>query len=368
MAGRRPGGWWEPGGSEPGGSEPGGSEPRGSEARGSEARGSEARGSWGDAAGPRRTEPAPGRSRGSPKGQQGDSGSAGHRSLEARGRIILPTPPALASGVLLELLASGELEILGRLAGSSNNALLAVARASVARASVARRRDTGIGTTGEDGNGPPTPASVGEGGLGAQQVAIPVVYKPVAGERPLWDFPDRTLAHREVAAYLLAEAAGWSIVPPTVFRDGPFGPGMVQLWVEADPAIDRVALVVGADPRLRPIALFDVVANNADRKVGHLVPTRAGSILGVDHGICFHVEPKLRTVLWAWRGERLTPEEQNRLAELRDRLHGPLADELEEHLARVEVVALRERIERLLRTPCFPDPDPDRPAIPWPPY
>lgn len=285
-------------------------------------------------------------------------------------RLRLPQPPPIEPAALLELMASGELEILGRLVGSSNNALLAVARAGSPTPSTAA--DSGLGAAAgprdASGEGPGARLGADEGGHGAGGLEIPVVYKPIAGERPLWDFPDGTLAHREVAAYLLAEAAGWSIVPPTVFRDGPFGPGMVQLWVEADAAVDRVALVVGADPRLRPIALFDVVANNADRKVGHLIPTPSGRILGVDHGICFHAEPKLRTVLWAWRGEPLTADEQDRLAHLRDRLLGPLAEELEHHLSRGEVVALRRRIERLLRNPCFPDPDPDRPAIPWPPY
>lgn len=264
--------------------------------------------------------------------------------------VSLPEAPPLAPAALLELLAGGELELLGRLAGSSNNALLGVVRG------VVRGPDPGFGTHGSRTDAPRT------------RIEAPVVYKPVAGERPLWDFPDRTLAHREVAAYLLSEAAGWGVVPPTVFRAGPFGPGMVQLWVAADPTVDRVALVVAGDPRLRPIALFDVVANNADRKVGHLIPTQAGPILGVDHGICFHVEPKLRTVLWAWRSERLLDEERERLARLRDLLRGELAGVLAAHLAAAEVDALRRRVERLLREPCFPEPDPDRPAIPWPPY
>lgn len=261
--------------------------------------------------------------------------------------LILPEPPAAPAEVLLDLLATGELELVGRLAGSSNNALLGIVRGPEP---AGRGSASGVST--------PTGA----------RLEAPVVYKPIAGERPLWDFPDGTLAHRELAAYLLSAAAGWGIVPPTVFRTGPFGPGMVQLWVPADPSADRVALVVGADPRLRPIALFDVVANNADRKVGHLIPTREGTVLGVDHGICFHVEPKLRTVLWAWRGERLTTEERDRLARLVDLLRGDLAVELGEHLAPAEVAALRRRAEELLERPCFPEPDPDRPAIPWPPY
>jgi len=143
---------------------------------------------------------------------------------------------------------------------------------------------------------------------------------------------------------------------------------MVQLWVPADPTVDRIELVVAADPRLRPVALFDVVANNADRKIGHLIPTRDGAVYGVDHGICFHAEPKLRTVLWAWRGEQLTDNERNRLEIVRDCLGGQLGAALREHLAPAEIEALRRRVERLLREGGFPEPDPDRPAIPWPPY
>ncbi len=271
--------------------------------------------------------------------------------------LVLPEPPSLSTAALLELLATGEIELLGRLAGSSNNALLGVVRAPDAGHGRAPRSTVGR-----------TTASASAAAHRRAFVEAPVVYKPIAGERPLWDFPDGTLAHREVAAYLLSEAGGWRFVPPTVFRDGPFGPGAVQLWIAADPAVDRVALVVGADPRLRPVALFDVVANNADRKVGHLIPTRDGAIFGVDHGICFHSEPKLRTVLWAWRGEALTAAERARLEVLRDRLAGEFAGALAEHLAPVEIDALRRRVERLLREPCFPEPDPDRPAIPWPPY
>ena len=140
----------------------------------------------------------------------------------------------------------------------------------------------------------------------ADAPGLACVYKPVRGERPLDDFPDGTLADREVAAYHLSEAIGWSIVPPTVMRDGPFGRGMVQAWLEPDPAIDPVDLIRGGAAALRRMALFDAVANNADRKVGHLLPMRDGHVYGVDHGICFAVEPKLRTVLWNWRGDRFT--------------------------------------------------------------
>ena len=128
------------------------------------------------------------------------------------------------------------------------------------------------------------------------------VYKPIRGERPLWDFPDGTLAHREVAAYLVSVATGWDVVPPTVLRDGPFGVGMVQLWIDTDETVDLGRLVQTDDPALRRMAIFDAVVNNADRKGGHLLPVESGHVFGVDHGVCFAVEPKLRTVLWGWRG------------------------------------------------------------------
>src|SRR6266566_1495307 len=132
---------------------------------------------------------------------------------------------------------------------------------------------------------------------------VACVYKPVAGERPLWDFPHGSLAGREVAAYAISEAAGWEVVPPTVYRDGPFGPGMCQLWIDADTTVDLVALARRADHAgLRDMAVFDAVVNNADRKIGHLLPTPAGHLFGCDHGVCFSEDYKLRTVLWQWRG------------------------------------------------------------------
>ena len=194
------------------------------------------------------------------------------------------------------------------------------------------------------------------------------VYKPIRGERPLDDFPDGTLAAREVAAYELSQATGWTIVPPTVLRDGPFGPGMVQAWLEPDPEIDPVGLIRRSDAALRRMALFDAVVNNADRKVGHLLPMTDGHVYGVDHGICFAVEPKLRTVLWNWRGEPLSAGERRVLTGLEPALDAALGRRLGELLAPEEVAATRARIARLLRSGRFPQPDPDRPAVPWPPY
>jgi uncharacterized repeat protein (TIGR03843 family) len=242
------------------------------------------------------------------------------------------TPP-LDPVSAIALLRDGDIELVGRLVASSNNAMVGTVRRAA-----------------------------------EPSLLAPCVYKPVAGERPLWDFPDGTLAAREVAAYVLSEAGGWSIVPPTVLREGPFGKGMVQLWIEPDAALDAVAMVVEGDERLRPVALFDAVANNADRKVGHLLPMADGHVYGVDHGICFHAEPKLRTVLWQWRGLPLTDIELATLRRLRADLSGGLGRELRRLLDPGEVRALGERIRWLLADCCFPHPDPDRPAIPWPPY
>jgi uncharacterized repeat protein (TIGR03843 family) len=195
------------------------------------------------------------------------------------------------------------------------------------------------------------------------------VYKPIAGEAPLWDFPDGTLAHREVAAYLVSEAAGWAVVPVTVFRDdGPFGAGMAQEWIDVDDAFDLVAALQAGTPALRRIALFDAVVNNTDRKGGHLLPLADGRLLGVDHGVCFSTEPKLRTILWGWRGTLLSDDELAELEALRVALRGPLGVALGAHLDPDEVAATVARVDALLADPHFPMPNPDWPAVPWPPY
>jgi hypothetical protein len=194
------------------------------------------------------------------------------------------------------------------------------------------------------------------------------VYKPRAGERPLWDFPDGTLAHREVAAYAVSATTGWDLVPPTVLRDGPFGPGMCQLWVDVDEDVDVVALARSDHPDLRRMAVFDAMVNNADRKGGHLLPTADGHVYGVDHGVCFSVHDKLRTLLWQWRGQRLTEEACDVLARLRGELDAELGCELARVLAPAEVEATRRRVERLLRAKSHPLPSEDWPSIPWPPF
>ncbi|SNQ48404.1 conserved hypothetical protein [Frankia canadensis] len=204
--------------------------------------------------------------------------------------------------------------------------------------------------------------------IAAGDVAGRCVYKPVRGERALWDFPDGTLADREFAAYEVSAALQLGIVPPTVLRDGPFGPGMVQLWIDVDVTVDLVALTRADDPQLRAIALFDAVINNADRKGGHLLPAPSGRVHGIDHGVTFHAEGKLRTLLWTWRGRRLSAEETALLAGLRRQLAGELGERLEPLLTVTEITALAARVDRLLDEGRFPLPSGDWPPIPWPPF
>jgi uncharacterized repeat protein (TIGR03843 family) len=152
-----------------------------------------------------------------------------------------------------------------------------------------------------------------------------------------------------------------------VLRDGPFGEGMLQLWIRADEEADPVALVVDGDTRLRPIAVFDAAVNNTDRKAGHLIVVPGGHVYGVDHGVTFSPVPKLRTVLWSWRGEPFSDAETERLRVVRDGLDGELGAVLHELLDPIEVAATARRVDRLLAAGTFPHPDPRRPALPWPP-
>ncbi|WP_327182148.1 SCO1664 family protein [Streptomyces sp. NBC_01334] len=265
---------------------------------------------------------------------------------------VTTTDPAAA-----ELLARGELTVRGRIRDASNAALYC--------------------TVAHEG----------------REAAC--VYKPVAGERPLWDFPDGTLAQREVAAYEVSEATGWGLVPPTVLREGPYGEGMCQLWIETAPEADLLALVDGEEPepgwraigfaevgegrtallvhaddeRLRRLAVLDAVINNADRKGGHLLPTADGRLYGIDHGVTFNAENKLRTLLWGWAGEPLTGEAVDVLKGLRGALEpgGRLAVTLAALLTPAEVDATRARADALLEAGKHPEPSGDWPAIPWPP-
>jgi uncharacterized repeat protein (TIGR03843 family) len=230
-----------------------------------------------------------------------------------------------------------------------------------------------------------------------EQHAVPCVYKPVSGERPLWDFPDGTLAAREVAAYVVSQFLGWNIVPTTLLRDGPVGPGMVQVWREPDAEQDPVDIVpLGDAPDgylhvldavdahgqavslvhedtepLRRMAVFDALVNNADRKGGHVLPMPDGHRYGVDHGVCFHVQSKLRTVLWGWADEPLHPDDAQSVARFAAALADPTSDlslRLGELLHRRETDALARRCDALLTSGRMPMPSGDWPAIPWPAF
>ena len=225
-----------------------------------------------------------------------------------------------------------------------------------------------------------------------------VIYKPVDGERSLWDFPDGTLAEREAAAFVLSAVGGWNLVPPTVLREGPLGQGSVQLWVDAvegaDPGLVDVVTPAGlvqgwlpvfeaqlsdgtpvvvahADrPDLAAAAVFDVVINNADRKGSSLVLDESGSLWGFDHGISCHVEPKLRTILWGWVGKPLPEADLARLEALSGWLGNPLSpvsQTIRLLLSSTEVAAVSQRIDGLLTTGRFPQPSGRQPAVPWPP-
>lgn len=263
-----------------------------------------------------------------------------------------------------EVLANGELTILGRIRSASNATFLCEAT--------------------------------------LDQRSVHCVYKPISGEAPLWDFPDGTLAGRELAAYLISAHLGWNIVPYTITRHGPAGPGMLQLWVEQpgdtadseprpgpdlvdlfpadklppgylpvirayDYAGDEVMLMHADDIRLCRMAVFDVLINNADRKGGHVLRDLEGHIYGVDHGVCLHVENKLRTVLWGWAGKPVDDRSLKAVAGLAEALTGELGDALAEQITSAEITALRRRTHTLLDDPVMPGPNRHRP-IPWPAF
>jgi uncharacterized repeat protein (TIGR03843 family) len=285
----------------------------------------------------------------------------GQTGARARGRAPVPPTPPRPGGELptqqaLELLRHGDLMVEGRLVDASNTTLRAF--------------------------------------LTLAGVTVRCVYKPVRGERPLWDFPDGTLAGREVAAYLVSAATGWDVVPPTVLRDGPYGLGACQIWVDepddVSPLVGVVAedtlpdgwlsiaevgerdgrpfvLAHADDAGLARLALFDAVVNNADRKGGHVLHTGGGHLHGVDHGVCFHADEKLRTVLWGFVGRPLPAEARAVLSAVRHDLSGSLGANLAAVLTKAEVDATVARVTRLLSTGVFPDPPDHWPAVPWPP-
>ena len=196
---------------------------------------------------------------------------------------------------------------------------------------------------------------------------VRVIYKPIAGERPLWDFPDGNLAQREYAAFLISEIGNWNLVPLTILRDGPFGMGMVQQWIDIDESVDLALFYREDHASLRAMALFDAVVNNTDRKIGHLIPSPDGKLYGCDHGVTFHQEDKLRTVLWQWASLNLTTQELEQLQQL----HISLVAEKEMFtnlISALEFQALLGRVDRLLNSKVFPEPSDEWPAVPWPPF
>jgi len=223
-----------------------------------------------------------------------------------------------------KVLDSGELEIIGRLVDASNASLLC-------KLSDGRQ----------------------------------AIYKPIAGERPLWDFPDGNLASREVAAFYLSEVGNFNLVPRTVLREGPFGLGAVQEWIDVSEDEDVIEIAQSQDSQIRKLALFDVVINNADRKFGHILVTSDGVIFGCDHGVSLHEEEKLRTVIWQFTQMELS---QTELAQISNLTTSIDREYLKSLLSKTEIDALFARLAKLLEDGRFPSPNPNWPAVPWPPY
>jgi uncharacterized repeat protein (TIGR03843 family) len=226
-------------------------------------------------------------------------------------------------------LTAGELEITGRLVDASNATLFGV--------------------------------------MHHEGATLEVIYKPVAGERPLWDFPDGTLADREYVSFLLSDKTGMDLVPPTILREGPAGLGMVQRWIDVDESIELGSYFAEDRKELRRLALFDAIINNTDRKIGHLLPDQSGHLFACDHGVTFHIEDKLRTVLWQWAGDALTEEEIQALEQTLTFINSN-TESLTAHLTNEEVEATCTRIDKLRSDGIMPLPSEDWPAIPWPAY
>ena len=237
----------------------------------------------------------------------------------------------LAPDRIVHLLSEGDVEVEGLIPWSSNATLLVTVRTAEASALA--------------------------------------VYKPQRGERPLWDFPPGSLGRREVAAYLAAAALGWDLIPPTILRDGPYGSGSVQLFVEAQPEANFFAIQEDARyaDDLKRLAALDVVANNADRKAGHCLVDREGQLWAIDNALTFHVEPKLRTVIWDYAGmplpARIVADLEGLLADLEE--ESALGRALGRLLSAEEVAVFRQRVRALIRARRYPEPGPGR-SVPWP--
>jgi uncharacterized repeat protein (TIGR03843 family) len=200
----------------------------------------------------------------------------------------------------------------------------------------------------------------------AAGMEVAVVYKPIAGEKPLWDFPSGSLAGREICAYEVSKAAEFDLVPVTVFREGPFGPGAVQEWIDVPVSCDVIEIAQQERDDIRSMALFDAVINNTDRKFGHILFDASGRLFGCDHGVTFHQEDKLRTVLWQFAGNELYEKEKQALQRIEEWILSNRSHVLRTHLSDDEITALLNRIKRLLEEG-FPYPSQDWPAVPWPP-
>ncbi len=290
----------------------------------------------------------------------------------------MPAGPGGGHPALTTTLPDGDAEIVGRLREASNQTFLLRIAPPGASATPAA----------EDTGGSQQPGQL----LRPPPGVVQGIYKPLRGERSLWDFPSQTLAYREVAAYQISRIGGFDVVPVTAMIDGPFGPGSLQIWVESDSRqVDQlidlvptaavpqtgwfdvmqgfsvddrpVSLIHSDDPRLRLMALLDVLTNNADRKGGHILVS-GGRVFGVDHGICFHTDDKLRTLLWGWAGQRLTDAELARVQTVEDQA----IEVLDPLLDAGEIEALLLRCEQLLQVGRFPHPAGAWRDIPWPPF
>ena len=250
--------------------------------------------------------------------------------LSDQAGIDLPDP--VDDDIARALLRTGEMEIMGRMPWSSNATFLT------------RVTDRS----------------------GAHTGAVLAIYKPRDGERPLWDFPDGTLCEREVAACVVSDLLGWELVPDTVLRDGPVGLGSVARFFDHDPEQHYFEIAVDHPDVFRRFAAFDIVVNNTDRKGGHVLLDTTGHVWGIDHGVCFHAHPKLRTVIWEFAGERVPDEILADLTRLRHRIDTGDLDGLDALLAPVELDALADRLDRLVHTARFPMTTGDYHDYPWP--